>query len=164
MKAVFIGRFQPLHEGHHRVLEKYQDGYDEFVLAMGSPGKSREAGNPLTAKERKDVIRACFPDLEILELADEGPTEEDNRRWAEKLMRVTGAKTVISQNELVKRLVREYTDAEIVEQELYDPDRFSGTEIRRRIREGEDWDELVPDCAVGTVEKYVGVIRGTKEA
>ncbi|MFB6265574.1 MAG: adenylyltransferase/cytidyltransferase family protein [Candidatus Nanohaloarchaea archaeon] len=159
MKAVFIGRFQPFHRGHHRVVEQYRGEYDDFALVMGSPRKSRSADNPLTAEERKEIIHACFPDLEILELEDEGPTEEDNERWARKLVETTGADVVLSQNELVKRLVEEYTDAELVEQELYDPERFSGTEVRRRMREGEDWRELVPECALETVRGYTDTVR-----
>ncbi|MDY6768699.1 MAG: adenylyltransferase/cytidyltransferase family protein [Candidatus Nanohaloarchaea archaeon] len=163
MRAAFIGRFQVFHRGHHRVVEEYRDRYDDFVLVMGSPEKSRTEDNPMTAGERKDIIRACFPNIDIIELEDEGSTEEDNQRWAAKLGPETGADVIISQNDLVKRLVTEYTDLELVEQELYDPDVYSGTEIRRRIRAGEDWRELVPACAVETVEEHVDVIRETKE-
>lgn len=163
MKAVFVGRFQPFHNGHHRVVAQYREEYEEFLLAMGSPTKARTARNPLTAGERKGIIRSCFPDLEIIELEDEGTTEEDNRRWAAKLIEATGADIVLSQNDLVKRLVREYTDAELVAQELYDPEKFSATEVRRRIREGGDWEELVPDCAVEPVRKYAEIIRESKQ-
>ncbi len=164
MRAVFIGRFQVFHRGHHRVIEEYRDRFDEFLLGMGSPTKSRTSDNPLTAGEREDIIHACFPGIDVLQIEDEGPTEEDNQRWAEKLGPTTGADVVISQNDLVKRLIREYTDLDLIEQDLYDPDRFSGTEIRRRIRDDEAWEELVPDCAVGTVRQYTDIIRETKEA
>ncbi|MFB6294671.1 MAG: adenylyltransferase/cytidyltransferase family protein, partial [Candidatus Nanohaloarchaea archaeon] len=56
MRAVFVGRFQPFHRGHHRVVTEYRDRYDEFVLAMGSPTVSRTPDNPLTADERREVI------------------------------------------------------------------------------------------------------------
>ncbi|MDY6769643.1 MAG: adenylyltransferase/cytidyltransferase family protein [Candidatus Nanohaloarchaea archaeon] len=164
MNAVFIGRFQPFHRGHHRVVREHRDGYDRFMLAMGSAETSRTRDNPLTADERMEVIHACFPGLAVIPLADEGPTEADNRRWAEKLERETGADVVISQNDLVQRLVREYTEMNLVAQELYDPDRFSGTELRRRIRGDEPWQELVPDCAVDTVERYANIIAATGDA
>jgi len=70
MKAVYLGRFQPLHEGHKNVIERYKDKYDEFALVIGSADKSRTDDNPLTAQEREQVIRECFPDLEILHKDD----------------------------------------------------------------------------------------------
>ncbi|MDY6774360.1 MAG: hypothetical protein SVS85_04120, partial [Candidatus Nanohaloarchaea archaeon] len=97
-------------------------------------------------------------------LEDEGTSEEDNQRWAGKLERVTGADAVISQNEVVKRLVEEYTGMELVEQELYDPERFSATEVRRRMREGGNWEELIPECAVEKVEEFSQIFQETQEA
>lgn len=164
MDAVFVGRFQPFHLGHFRVVEEYREEFESFSLVMGSASKSRTPENPLTAEERKRIIRSCFPDIHIIELEDEGSTEEDNRRWAEKLEEETGADVVISQNELVKRLVQEYTDMELVEQELYDPELFSATEIRKRVREGGDWEELVHDCAIRNIKECQGILRETKEA
>lgn len=163
MKAVFLGRFQPFHRGHSQVVEQYRETFDRFALAMGSAETARTVDNPLTAAERKDIIHGCFRDLAIVEIADEGPTEEDNRRWVRKLIRRTDADTVISQNSLVKRLVQEYSDAELVAQDLYDPERYSGTEVRRRIRAREEWQHLVPDCAVDAVETHVDTIRETGE-
>lgn len=134
-----------------------------MVLVMGSASTARTAENPLTAEERRDIIHQCFPDLEIVAMEDEGPTEEDNKRWAEKLDAVTAADTAISQNPLVKRLVREYTGMEVEEQELYNPEELSGTEVRRRIRQVEDWRALVPECAQAKVEEYLEIIRETGE-
>lgn len=164
MDAVFVGRFQPFHLGHFRVVEEYQEEFGDFSLVMGSAGKSRTPENPLTAGERKEIIRSCFPEIKVLELEDEGSTEEDNRQWVEKLEEETGSEVVISQNDLVKRLVQEYTDMELVEQDLYDPEKFSATEVRRRIREGEEWKELVPDCAIQNIKDCQEVLRETKEA
>lgn len=158
-RAVFLGRFQPFHEGHHQVVEEHQERFDDFAIAVGSAGKQRTGDNPLGFEERREVIRSCHQDTEVIAIEDETKDEEGNRRWAEKIEEESDADVVLSQNELVKRLVREYTDMEVVEQELFNPDVYSGTEIRRRIRSGEEWRYLVPDCAVEEVEKLVDVIE-----
>ncbi|MFB6291895.1 MAG: adenylyltransferase/cytidyltransferase family protein [Candidatus Nanohaloarchaea archaeon] len=158
-RAVYVGRFQPFHLGHFRVVDEYREEFDEFVMALGSADKRREEDNPLTVEERKDVIHQCFPGLHILGIEDEGDTEEDNRQWAEKLEEKTGADVVLSQNELVKRLVEEYTDMELLEHQLFDPEVYSGTEIRRRIRSDEEWRYLVAGCAEEKIEEYREIIR-----
>ncbi len=158
-RATYVGRFQPFHLGHFQVVETYSQEFDEFLVTLGSADKSREEDNPLTVEERKEVIHQCFPDIQILALEDEGSSEEDNQRWAEKLEEKTGADTVLSQNDLVKRLVKEYTDMELMEHQLFDPEVYSGTEIRRRIRSDEEWRYLVPECAKEKIEDYSQIIR-----
>ncbi len=43
---------------------------------------------------------------------------------------------------------------EVIEPEMHDPEIYSGTEIRRRMRSGEEWRYLVPRCAQDRVEEY----------
>lgn len=160
-RAAFLGRFQPLHEGHYRVIEEYRERYDDFVLVLGSPEKSRTDENPLSAEEREEIIRGCFPDIDIVRVEDEDRGKAGYPDWAERFVEKSDADVVISGNDLVQRLVEEYTSARVVQQQLHEPDRFSGTEVRRRIREGEPWRELVPDCAAETIAEYADVIRET---
>ncbi|MFB6192841.1 MAG: adenylyltransferase/cytidyltransferase family protein [Candidatus Nanohaloarchaea archaeon] len=159
MKAVFLGRFQPFHKGHYFVVKDHRDDYEEFAVALGSPGKSRTRENPLNAEERKEIIHACFPEIDLFEVEDEDRGKEGYPAWTQRLVEETGAGIILSGNDLVKRLVREYSDAEVLEIEHHEPDHFSGTEIRRRIREGEEWEELVPDCCLEEVKSYEKIIR-----
>ncbi len=66
---------------------------------------------------------------------------------------------MISGNELVQTLVEEFTDLEVVEPELHDPEIYSGSEIRRRMRSGEEWRYLVPKCAQDCIEQKEKDIR-----
>ncbi|AOV94597.1 hypothetical protein AQV86_01570 [Nanohaloarchaea archaeon SG9] len=156
-KTVFLGRFQPMHQGHKKVIEDHRDE-ENFAVVIGSSGKSREEKNPLTSEEREKLIKACFSDLEILNLEDEDQDEEGNRRWLEKLKGL-GIERVISQNSLVKDLVNEDEDLELIEQNMYDPEIYSGTEVRRRIRSGEEWRYLVPQCSEDQLEEYLEKIK-----
>ncbi|PSH02266.1 MAG: hypothetical protein BRC26_01430, partial [Nanohaloarchaea archaeon QH_8_44_6] len=156
-KTVFLGRFQPMHRGHKKVIEDHRDE-ENFAVIIGSSGKSREQKNPLTAEEREKLIKACFPGLEILNLEDEDQDEEGNRKWLQKLKGL-GIERVISQNSLVKELVNKDEDLELIEQNLYDPEIYSGTEVRRRIRSGEEWRYLVPQCSEDQLEEYLEKIK-----
>lgn len=158
-KAVFVGRFQPLHLGHHEVIKKYREEYEDFLVVIGSADKERTGRNPLSAEERKDIIHECFPDLEVMEKDDEGDSDDGNQRWAELIEEKTNADIVISRNERVLRLIDQHTDMETEEQEEFDPEIYSGEEVRRRIRSGEEWRYLTPECARDTIAEYLEIFK-----
>lgn len=160
-RAAFLGRFQPFHRGHHHVVETYRSRYEDLVVVIGSAGTARSPRNPLSAAERRSIIWACHPNLPIVDLPDEARGEAGYPDWTEQLANKTRADVVITRNDLVTRLVREYTEARVEPQPLLRPEEYSGTVIRRRIRAGDPWRELVPDCCVDVVTEYVDAIRGT---
>jgi len=59
-RCIVLGRFQPFHLGHARLVEaavSHADG-DEVVVAIGSAQAGWEANNPWTAEERQAMIEA----------------------------------------------------------------------------------------------------------
>lgn len=159
MKAAFLGRFQPLHQGHYQVIENLLDEYGEIEVVIGSADESRTEKNPLTAEERENIIRGCFPETDIKKLEDEEKDDEGNRRWAEKLGEKVDADVLLTQNDLVKKLIEKHTDLEVKKQDLYDKELYSGTEVRRRIRSGEEWRYLTPECAKDRIEDLAEEIK-----
>ena len=160
-RAAFLGRFQPFHRGHHHVVKSYASRFDELVIVVGSCQVARTPRNPLSAAERRRIVAACHPDLDQVFLPDEGRGAAGYEAWAHRLERETKAAVIITRNDLVRRLVDSYTDMQLEAQPLIQPDRYSGTEIRRRIRAGEPWRELVPDCCADLVAEYADVIRAS---
>lgn len=144
--------------GHHNVIEDYMDEY-ELEIVIGSSEKSRTGENPLNAEERRRLIEACFPEADIVLLEDEEQDDEGHRRWIRKLEEKIDAEILITQNELVVELAEEHTDLKVVKQEMRDEDIYSGTEVRRRIRSGEEWRYLVPKCAKPIIEEFEEVIK-----
>ena len=61
---VFIGRFQPFHLGHKKIVDIALTLSKELVIVIGSSNSSRDIRNPFTAKEREDIIRATYPHSE----------------------------------------------------------------------------------------------------
>ncbi|MEW5760233.1 MAG: nicotinamide-nucleotide adenylyltransferase, partial [Candidatus Thermoplasmatota archaeon] len=47
----------------------------------------------------------------------------------------------------------------IVEPKMYNKEEYSGTEIRRRILSGENWQALVPPAVVNVIKEIDGVER-----
>ncbi|MFB6158924.1 MAG: adenylyltransferase/cytidyltransferase family protein [Candidatus Nanohalobium sp.] len=155
MKVAYLGRFQPFHIGHKKVIEEHREEHEDFSVIIGSAEESRTEENPLTAEERKNLIQECFPGLEINEKED----RDSHRKWTQELEAETDADAIISQNDLVKRLIREHTEMKVIEQELYNPEIYSGTEARRRIKSGEEWRYLIPECCKNKMEELTETIK-----
>jgi bifunctional NMN adenylyltransferase/nudix hydrolase len=57
---VFIGRFQPFHNGHKAIVDVALTQAKEVIIVVGSSFASRNIRNPFTFQERKAMIEACF--------------------------------------------------------------------------------------------------------
>lgn len=53
---VFIGRFQPFHNGHAKVIQKAAELADHVIILMGSTNMPRSWRNPWTWQERRNFI------------------------------------------------------------------------------------------------------------
>jgi len=54
--ALYIGRFQPFHNGHMEVIRQIKEKHERIVIVIGSAEKSHEVDNPFTAGERYEMI------------------------------------------------------------------------------------------------------------
>lgn len=59
---VFIGRFQPFHNGHKAVIDAALKQAKEVIVVVGSSFSARNIRNPFTFQERKDMIEAVYKD------------------------------------------------------------------------------------------------------
>ena len=73
--SVFIGRFQPFHNGHKHVIDEGLKISRQMIIFCGSANKARSIKNPWIYKERKEYISKSFTKttlkrLHILPLSD----------------------------------------------------------------------------------------------
>ncbi len=57
--GVFVGRFQPFHDGHKRCIEKILQDCSRCIVLMRETKKTEK--NPFDLEKRKAMIRAVFP-------------------------------------------------------------------------------------------------------
>jgi bifunctional NMN adenylyltransferase/nudix hydrolase len=57
---VFIGRFQPFHKEHQRIIKIALEKSKKVLVLVGSSGKARTIRNPFTFEERADMIYGSF--------------------------------------------------------------------------------------------------------
>jgi bifunctional NMN adenylyltransferase/nudix hydrolase len=59
---VFIGRFQPFHQGHLSVVRQGLREAERVIVLIGSAHRPRNVRDPWTAEERAEMIRAAVGD------------------------------------------------------------------------------------------------------
>jgi bifunctional NMN adenylyltransferase/nudix hydrolase len=59
---VFIGRFQPFHNGHKAVIDAALEQAKEVIVVVGSSFAARNTRNPFTFEERKAMIDSVYQD------------------------------------------------------------------------------------------------------
>ncbi|MFB6228754.1 MAG: nicotinamide-nucleotide adenylyltransferase [Halobacteriales archaeon] len=158
-RGCFIGRFQPFHLGHRRVVESVENDLDGLVVVVGSAGASHSVQDPFTGGERVRMVRQALSDLDLVTYAV--PVEDVNKHgvWVRHLESMTPAFDVVyANNPLVVRLFEE-AGREVRRVEMHDRDRLEGTRIREAMVADEAWRHLVPDQVVSVIEDVDGVER-----
>ncbi len=158
-RALFMGRFQPFHQGHLYLLKIILKDFGRVVIGVGSSQFSGEPRNPFSYSERHDMIRSTLEEeglrgLEIVSVPDIG----DDPLWVGHVQSLAPPFDVVySHDPLTLRLFQE-AGISVESPPLLDKGTYSGTEVRRRMIEGEDWEELVP----GPVARYLKEIDGVE--
>lgn len=158
--SLVVGRFQPLHRGHMEVIRKCAEESEHLTIGIGSAQYSHTPENPFTAGERYMMINKSMREYGISNYSIV-PIEDLNRYpvWvAHVVSLVPPFRRVYTNNPLTKRLFEE-SGFEVRASPLYNRELFSGTEIRRRIVEGEEWRSLVPDSVAAVIDDIDGETR-----
>lgn len=129
-----------------------------LYIIVGSSQKSYESRNPFTAGERIVMIRNTLNEEKIdpsKYLIIPVPDASGHAVWTAYIDQVVpNYEVVFSNDKLTLQLFREkrvYT----VEAPLLDRPQYSATEVRKRILEGSDWEELVPRSVAELVDPII---------
>ena len=156
--ALIIGRFQPFHFGHLKLIEWAADSVDYIIIGIGSSQESHTWDNPFTAPERRKMIKRSlktFRNYNIYEI----PDVDNDFIWVSHVKRIVPKFDVVYTNgELEKRLFSE-AGFEVRTTPIFKRDLYSGTEIRKRIANGEKWESLVPQGTIDVIAEVDGVRR-----
>lgn len=162
IRGILIGRMQPVHNGHIQVINKILEEVDEIIIGIGSAQLSHEIKDPFTAGERIVMVSQALAEMDIDPKRYYIIPMEDinfNAIWTSHVKMMTPPFSIVySGNPLVKQLFKE-EGYEVRQPPLYDRLHLSGTEVRRRIIEDENWKELVPKATIDLINEISGVER-----
>jgi nicotinamide-nucleotide adenylyltransferase len=157
--GLYVGRFQPFHLGHLEAVKYILGRVDELVIVVGSAHDSHTQENPFTAGERITMIRLALKEARIdanrytvLPL----PDAEFHKVWVSHLLSQTPSFDLVFTNEpLTGRLLKE-AGMRVEKIPMFNRGAYTATEVRKRILEGKNWEELLPK----SVAAYVRQIKG----
>ncbi|MEM1789519.1 MAG: nicotinamide-nucleotide adenylyltransferase [Candidatus Nezhaarchaeales archaeon] len=156
-RALFIGRFQPFHNGHLYSINHILERFDELIIVVAAAQYSFTMDNPFTAGERIEMIRAGLENTYERVYIVPVDNVPSNYEWPRHVLSYTPrAQVVYSNNELVRLLFRSY-GLEVRETPLLPG--VSGTIVRRMIAEGGEWERLVPAGTAVVIKEVNGVER-----
>jgi len=109
MKALYVGRFQPFHNGHLKIIQNESKKYEEIIIAIGSSQYDHTEMNPFTSDERKQMIEKSLKEININNYRIELLQDIHNlSKWVEHVISiVSDFNVVLSNSDLTKRLFKE---------------------------------------------------------
>ena len=162
VRGILIGRMQPVHNGHMQFINKVLDEVDEIIIGIGSAQISHEIKDPFTAGERVVMMSQALAEMDVDPSRYYIIPMQDinfNAIWVSHVKMLTPPFSIVySGNSLVKQLFSE-EGFEVRQPPLYDRLHLSGTEVRRRILNDENWEELVPKATVDVMNEINGIER-----
>lgn len=146
MKGLLIGRFQPFHLGHLAAVKFALSRVDSLAIGIGSSNKSHEKRNPFTAEERKEMITASIGKSDLKKISIYYiPDVDDHAKWTHQVDSIVpNYDVVFSNDDFTQRLYKE-RNVSVIPVPLEHREILSGTDIRAKIADGQEWDDLVPE-------------------
>ena len=158
-RGLYVGRFQPFHNGHKAVIDLLCNEVDELIIGIGSAQMSHDIRHPFTAGERVLMIQRVLADAKIPVYIIPLEDIKRNALWvAHVVSMVPPFDVVYTSNPLVIRL---FTEAgfRVESPPMYQRQELSGTAIRQKMLEGDEWKQYVPEAAGLVIESVGGVAR-----
>jgi len=135
---------------------------DELIIGIGSSQESHTLDNPFTAGERIEMISQC------LSKKDKArtfiiPISDVNRYaiWVSHVRSQVPPFDVVFTNNPLTRSLFEEKGFKVFPTHIYDRSKYSGTEIRNRMLERDEWKSLVPKQIVSYLRRLQGAKRIT---
>ena len=161
IRAFYVGRFQPFHLGHDRIIKTIAKDVDEIVIGIGSAQKSHSVRDPFTAGERVEMVCKALEDFPIRHYIIPLEDVEYNALWVSHVKSMSPKFDVVySNNPLVVQLFTE-AGIEVRRPAMYERDIYSGTAVRQAMVDSQngEWEKYVPPTVAGVIRDINGVCR-----
>lgn len=146
MNGLLIGRFQPFHLGHLEAILFGLSQVQNLWIGMGSSNRSNEMKNPFTADERKEMILSSIDKktaekIKIYYI----PDVADHSKWTQEIDSIIPKYDVVFSNDEFTQTLFQKRGIKVIPVTLKQRESLSGTNIRSKIANNQDWKDLVPE-------------------
>lgn len=161
-KCVFIGRFQPMHNGHLEVIKWVLAQGSELSIVIGSLQEYGTKNNPLGFFERKKMLERVLAAEGITGIKIFGlPDFYNNIVWGRKLLEITNLDpqdtSVVTLNPWPALAANTAGFVQAKHPVFFNG--LSGTIVREKIFKGENWEDLVPAYVSSCLKETGGIDR-----
>lgn len=160
--GALVGRFQPLHNGHLKLIQKILFEVDYLKIGVGSAQYSNDIDNPFTYQERAQMINAALDDVGISrDRYSISPIMDlhDMVRWTSEVIRVLGDFDIFySNNEWTRQLLQK-AGKKVGDLMQFDFKKYNGTAIRHLIHQNRSITDRIPPKVNEILEKIDGFSR-----
>jgi nicotinamide-nucleotide adenylyltransferase len=142
--ALFVGRFQPFHMGHLKVIKWILKKYDKIVIIIGSSQDAITEKNPFTFEERKKMIQKTLKNEKMKRKKYKiiGTLDVYNDKlWVENILKKAKFDVVFTMNSWTKSCFENYK-IDVKKHPIFG--KISGSRVRGMIKNNEKWENLVP--------------------
>lgn len=162
MEGLYIGRFQPFHNGHLALIKQMLKDVKMLHIVVGSSQHTFSKDNPFSADERGEMIRAVLHE-EGIKNFDITPVPDitHHDQYVDHIKRFVPRFDIVYVAEN-KHLEELFTAAGCKIKTHHRIDSIMGTEIRNRMARGQPWEQLVPLAVAECLKKIGGVERVKK--
>lgn len=158
-RALFVGRFQPYHLGHHKAVKKILEEFDELIIVVGSSQESYMEKSPFTCGERIEMIS--------LALKEEGlfdrcfiigvPDISEHSVWVSRVKEYAPEFDIVFTNNPLTKFLFEKEEVEVRQIKVGFP-KISSTVIRNRLASQSKWKTFLHE----TTGKFLKKIKADK--
>jgi len=150
MIALFVGRFQPFHNGHLSAIEQIAREADKIIIGLGSSQYSNTKENPFSAEQRIEMIKAVLKDnfnYEIYLI----PDIHDDDNWVDHVLKIVPKFDVVyTGNPHTKKL---FLEKEYQVKGIDLVPNINGTTIRDMMVKNQNYHHLVPTETLNILKK-----------
>lgn len=159
-RALYIGRFQPIHYGHLdaiRQIFQHKEGFDEVLIGIGSAEKGFLPKDPLSAGERFELILEALEEVKIpLAKVWIFPVRNIDRYalWPHYVHSLCPEFSAVFSGSPLVRMLWEQAFCESNNINVFSLEKrinISASEVRQKIKEGKPLKNAIPQ----SVEKYL---------
>ena len=154
MNGLLIGRFQPFHLGHLDAIIFGLSKVENLWIGIGSSNKSHEMKNPFTADERKEMILSSLDSklanrIKIYYI----PDVDDHEKWTYSIDSIIPSYDIVFSNDKFTQSLYQKRKKQVIAVPLKNRESLSGTLIRSKIANNQNWEESIPNGARKILQK-----------
>jgi nicotinamide-nucleotide adenylyltransferase len=160
-RGLYIGRFQPFHLGHLDAVKQALAECQFLIIGIGSAEQNHLPDNPFTASERWEMITTALEEARIpQEQYTIIPVRNINNYaiWVEHVSKIVPSfNAIYTGSPIIKKLFSEHPKYDL--NELTFKHDISASQVRKAIKDDQDWESLVPKNVANYLKRINGPER-----